>query len=70
MPQERIRTQPTETSSTAGSDEQEELAVPHGDHKSAEELKSELDALLDEIDDVLEKNAEEFVANYLQRGGE
>lgn len=36
----------------------------------ATELKAELDDLLDEIDDVLETNAEEFVKNYVQKGGE
>jgi len=30
----------------------------------------EIDALLDKIDDVLEENAEEFVKNYVQKGGE
>jgi ubiquitin-like protein Pup len=29
-----------------------------------------LDDLLDEIDSVLEENAEEFVKNYIQKGGE
>ena len=29
-----------------------------------------LDDLLDEIDSVLEDNAEEFVRNYVQKGGE
>jgi len=29
-----------------------------------------LDELLDEIDSVLEENAEEFVKNYIQKGGE
>ncbi len=38
--------------------------------ESATELKAELDDLLDEIDDVLETNAEEFVKNYVQKGGE
>ena len=33
-------------------------------------IKSDLDDLLDEIDDVLEENAEEFVRNYVQKGGE
>lgn len=33
-------------------------------------LKEEMDALLDEIDGVLEENAEEFVRGYLQKGGE
>ncbi len=35
-----------------------------------EEIKSELDDLLDEIDEVLETNAEEFVKSYIQKGGE
>lgn len=35
-----------------------------------EELKADLDDLLDEIDEVLEHNAEDFVKNYIQKGGE
>jgi ubiquitin-like protein Pup len=35
-----------------------------------EDLKAELDDLLDEIDEVLESNAEEFVKNYVQKGGQ
>lgn len=35
-----------------------------------EQLKNDLDSLLDEIDEVLEDNAEEFVRNYVQKGGE
>ena len=38
--------------------------------KKGEQLKDEMDALVDEIDEVLEENAEEFVKNYVQRGGE
>ena len=34
------------------------------------ETHTDIDALLDEIDDVLEENAEEFVAAYIQKGGE
>ena len=34
------------------------------------ELTAELDGLLDEIDEGLETNAEEFVKNYVQKGGE
>lgn len=34
------------------------------------ELKDAMDAMLDEIDSVLEENAEEFVKNYIQKGGE
>ena len=36
----------------------------------AEKLKAELDDLLDEIDEVLETNAEDFVKSYVQKGGE
>jgi ubiquitin-like protein Pup len=43
--------------------------VPAGSAKG-EKLKAELDDLLDEIDEVLEDNAEEFVRNYVQKGGE
>jgi len=35
-----------------------------------QELKEDIDDLLDEIDSVLEENAEEFVRNYVQKGGE
>jgi ubiquitin-like protein Pup len=38
--------------------------------KKGEALKKDLDELIDEIDEVLEDNAEEFVKNYVQRGGE
>ena len=31
---------------------------------------TKIDDLLDEIDSVLEENAEEFVKNYVQKGGE
>ena len=34
------------------------------------ELTERIDDLLDEIDSVLEENAEEFVKNYVQKGGQ
>jgi ubiquitin-like protein Pup len=37
---------------------------------SGEKLKAELDDLLDEIDGVLETNAEDFVKSYVQKGGQ
>ena len=51
----------------------EEAAKGEGSKKMAkkgEELKEEMDSLVDEIDAVLEENAEEFVKNYVQRGGQ
>lgn len=40
------------------------------DASKGEQLKADLDDLLDEIDEVLEENAEEFVRNYVQKGGQ
>ena len=45
----------------------EELA---SQNQTNTELASELDGLLDEIDSVLETNAEEFVKSYVQKGGQ
>jgi ubiquitin-like protein Pup len=38
--------------------------------KRGKKIKEDVDKLLDEIDDILEENAEEFVKSYVQRGGE
>lgn len=54
--------------STTRSDEVVE-AVP-APTKQGEKLKAELDELLDDIDEVLEENAEDFVKSYIQKGGE
>jgi ubiquitin-like protein Pup len=35
-----------------------------------EKLTEDVDAILDEIDDVLETNAEDFVRSFVQKGGE
>lgn len=48
----------------------EEIAEVDAPAKQGEALKEELDDLLDEIDSVLEVNAEEFVRSYVQKGGE
>ncbi|MGQ0848800.1 MAG: ubiquitin-like protein Pup [Actinomycetota bacterium] len=46
-----------------GQVEDETATRPSGDDQK-------LDELLDEIDQVLEENAEEFVKNYIQKGGQ
>ncbi|MCZ6481143.1 MAG: ubiquitin-like protein Pup [candidate division NC10 bacterium] len=38
--------------------------------EKGKKIKEDLDNLMDEIDEILEENAEEFVRNYVQRGGE
>jgi ubiquitin-like protein Pup len=40
------------------------------EHVAEEVDTSDVDELLDEIDEVLEENAEEFVRNYVQKGGQ
>jgi ubiquitin-like protein Pup len=43
------------------------------EHTPAEQdgkLTEDVDAILDEIDEVLEKDAESFVRGYVQKGGE
>lgn len=35
-----------------------------------EAIDADIDAILDEIDDVLEQNAEEFVKGFVQKGGQ
>ena len=35
-----------------------------------ERLDEDIDAILDEIDDVLETNAEDFVKSFIQKGGQ
>jgi prokaryotic ubiquitin-like protein Pup len=37
---------------------------------TSDKLKADLDDLLDEIDEVLETNAEDFVKSYVQKGGQ
>ena len=60
-------TNPRETDKSAGS-EQTSATVP--DTEKTDRLKAELDGLLDDIDEVLETNAEDFVKSYVQKGGQ
>ena len=56
------------TRRTEDSELEEELVPTDTAHKA--ELDSEVDSLLDEIDGVLEVNAEEFVRSFVQKGGQ
>jgi len=44
-------------------------AAPATDAAPAE-LDTDVDAILDEIDSVLEENAEDFVKSFVQKGGQ
>ncbi len=48
----------------------EEEQPQASDSTSTEEKDEELDDLLDEIDEVLESNAEDFVRGFVQKGGQ
>jgi ubiquitin-like protein Pup len=67
---ERIHKQrPTRTGDhTSG--EQDNVDVAAETASATSRLKEELDDLLDEIDNVLESNAEDFVKSYVQKGGQ
>lgn len=62
---ERTRKQKSNTERIKEEVVVETKVVPKG-----EKLKADLDDLLDEIDEVLESNAEDFVKSYVQKGGQ
>jgi ubiquitin-like protein Pup len=51
-------------------DDEPDDAAPPPAPGAAQVSGDEVDALLDEIDDVLEANAEEFVKGFVQKGGQ
>jgi ubiquitin-like protein Pup len=63
------RTQKTKTTGRTDETAVEADSAP-ATSEAGEKLKAELDDLLDEIDGVLETNAEDFVKSYVQKGGQ
>ena len=53
-----------------GRTDEEQLDEAPARSEKGEKIKAELDELLDEIDEVLEVNSEEFVRSYVQKGGQ
>jgi ubiquitin-like protein Pup len=61
-------------------EQKQKKAPARGDEEVVEEapattergdkLKADIDDLLDEIDEVLEENSEDFVRSYVQKGGQ
>jgi len=50
--------------------DEEEASLENSQSVNTSKLSGDLDDLLDEIDQVLESNAEEFVKSYVQKGGQ
>lgn len=48
----------------------EEVVQDELEAKDQQELTESVDDILDDIDEVLEENAQEFVAAYIQKGGQ
>ena len=55
---------------TTRRDDAPEEQIADAPQGRGEDVTERIDDLLDEIDTVLEENAEEFVKNYVQKGGE
>lgn len=53
-----------------GGDGDDTAEVGAAGQERREKLAAETDDILDEIDDVLESNAEDFVRSYVQKGGQ
>lgn len=60
----------TERERSQRRDDQAEDVIEDAPTSRGEDVAGKIDDLLDEIDSVLEENAEEFVKNYVQKGGE
>jgi ubiquitin-like protein Pup len=58
------------TRKTSEEEEPLETAPADAANERKEKLDDDVDAILDDIDEVLESNAEEFVRGFVQKGGE
>ncbi len=59
-----------ETGGEPSDEPQDASGGPRTSRSSSRPLLDDVDGLLDEIDQVLEVNAEEFVRGYVQKGGQ
>jgi prokaryotic ubiquitin-like protein Pup len=59
-----------QTTRQGGGDDDEATGADAAGQERREKLASETDDILDEIDGVLESNAEDFVRSYVQKGGQ
>jgi len=59
-----------QTKKSSDAEEQAEESSQTDVAERKEQLDEDIDAILGEIDDVLETNAEDFVKSFIQKGGE
>ena len=58
------------TSKTSADVEETEVEASTDAAERKDKLDSDIDAILDDIDAVLESNSEDFVRGFVQKGGE
>jgi ubiquitin-like protein Pup len=59
-----------QTKKSSETEDKDEAAAQSDVAERKEQLDEDIDAILGEIDDVLETNAEDFVKSFIQKGGE
>lgn len=66
-----MATQESDSQRRATRPEQEDVEViAPTESPQKDALDADVDAILDEIDEVLEENAEDFVRSFVQKGGQ
>lgn len=69
--QEDLMAQEHKQTKKSSENEEQTEASAHADvAERKEQLDEDIDAILGDIDDVLETNAEDFVKSFIQKGGE
>jgi ubiquitin-like protein Pup len=67
---DRMSQEQTKRQGGGGGDDDDGSDAAAAGQERREKLGEDVDTILDEIDDVLEENAEDFVRAYVQKGGE
>lgn len=67
---ERQQQQAQQQMGTSAAQEQSQVQISHQSTEVNQNLVSEVDDILAEIDGLLEENAEDFVKGFVQKGGE
>ena len=70
MTQNHHREQHSAQHQSASSEENQEQTPLSSQHPVDQQMVSEVDTLLDEINDLLQENAEDYVRGFVQKGGQ